>query len=1074
MVPESVTTARPLERKLSRFFQSLWTLVSNEDVASRQQVIKKLASEGGLLRIKELTDTQVAGPPSSHQASPFKDSVVPFFRAISHENVLCSLLLETEVDTIYNFLFGPSGRRAVTLFTFVAQSLQTIVSGENGSADFVALEASLAVLRKIIELNGTAHLLEELHPVVRTISACLDGIPIDGYTALLLRAQQSLRRIQQRLNLGSEIPHSQPVRKKEKRPSATYKVGEELPGALSAKGPRHDNDHADITDIRILPTAQEVQSPRPEYLPVRDPQSWHRPGIHGLLDRQFRLLREDTVGQLRDAVGEEIRRLSQPQGGSGSSKATARGKQATRTVSFDDARILDVELDQRRGIQVVVRFNQPQPCQKLTAAQRREWWANSKRLQQDALLCLCDCENGAIFLSVSDHGKSSGPAPQDSARNLFSNPQHAVIYLSLVDAHVGDLAQIITSYKQQTPPRMSLVEFPGILLPSFYPTLQALQEMSRHGNVPFAEYLLPAGGSGGEAFIPPPAYALPLDFQFDLSSLLTNKARLALSPHERFEIEALQKSSTFDDAQAVALVNALCRSLALIQGPPGTGKSFTGIAIIKALLHNRAAARLGPIVCICYTNHALDQLLEHLVTGGVKQIVRLGSRSKSKLLEPCNLRVIAQQQVKTKPEKHEEWQLLRELDGTASELGAELSELRNCGSGKSLKRYLEENHVRHHNELFGVEEEGFQTVHRDMSKVISNWLVGKTSPKAYQRQRTRTFEVLTRTSVHDMSRPERHSLHQRWLAEITSQARENLCGAFQAYTATKTKLSQCRQEVDLRCLQAAHVIGATTTGLARNLKLLQRVPAKVLVCEEAGEVLEAHTVTALLPHIEHAVLIGDHQQLRPHIQNYELQHDNPRGERYSLDVSLFERLVDPKPVAGSASYDRIPFSVLEIQRRMHPSIAQLVRDTLYPRLQDHASVQEHPEVWGLAKRLFWLDHRELEAGATSPDSMTASHSNAWEVEMTAALVSHLVRQCKYKSDDIAILTPYLGQLQKLRRRMSMSHEIVIDDRDAAELEKEGLDAEPDDDGEKPSGPQKTTLLKTLRIATVDNFQVGFS
>jgi hypothetical protein len=65
--------------------------------------------------------------------------------------------------------------------------------------------------------------------------------------------------------------------------------------------------------------------------------------------------------------------------------------------------------------------------------------------------------------------------------------------------------------------------------------------------------------------------------------------------------------------------------------------------------------------------------------------------------------------------------------------------------------------------------------------------------------------------------------------------------------------------------------------LARNLKLLQRVPAKVLVCEEAGEVLKAHTVTSLLPHIKHAMLIGDHQQLRPHIQNYELQHDNPRG-----------------------------------------------------------------------------------------------------------------------------------------------------------------------------------------------------
>ncbi len=65
-------------------------------------------------------------------------------------------------------------------------------------------------------------------------------------------------------------------------------------------------------------------------------------------------------------------------------------------------------------------------------------------------------------------------------------------------------------------------------------------------------------------------------------------------------------------------------------------------------------------------------------------------------------------------------------------------------------------------------------------------------------------------------------------------------------------------------------------------------------CEEAGEVLEAHTITALLSHIEHSILIGHHQQLRPQTQNHELQHKNPHGEKYFPDVSLFKRLVQPK------------------------------------------------------------------------------------------------------------------------------------------------------------------------------------
>ena len=131
---------------------------------------------------------------------------------------------------------------------------------------------------------------------------------------------------------------------------------------------------------------------------------------------------------------------------------------------------------------------------------------------------------------------------------------------------------------------------------------------------------------------------------------------------------------------------------------------------------------------------------------------------------------------------------------------------------------------------------------------------------------------------------------------------------------------------------------------------------------------------------------------------------------------------------------------------------------------------EYLDVLGFAKRLFWLDHQEPEAG-TDPSRVTStSHSNDFEVDMTAALVSYLIRQGKYRNDDIAVITPYLGQLQKMRRRMGRSYEVVIGDRDTEDLEKEGLDAD-DRDRTKPLALQKTTLPKALRVATVDNFQV---
>ena len=41
--------------------------------------------------------------------------------------------------------------------------------------------------------------------------------------------------------------------------------------------------------------------------------------------------------------------------------------------------------------------------------------------------------------------------------------------------------------------------------------------------------------------------------------------------------------------------------------------------------------------------------------------------------------------------------------------------------------------------------------------------------------------------------------------------------------------------------------------------------------EEAGEVFEAHVLASLAPTVEHLILIGDHEQLRPKPQLYALQ-----------------------------------------------------------------------------------------------------------------------------------------------------------------------------------------------------------
>lgn len=54
--------------------------------------------------------------------------------------------------------------------------------------------------------------------------------------------------------------------------------------------------------------------------------------------------------------------------------------------------------------------------------------------------------------------------------------------------------------------------------------------------------------------------------------------------------------------------------------------------------------------------------------------------------------------------------------------------------------------------------------------------------------------------------------------------------------------------------------------------------------------------------------------------------------------------------------------------------------------------------------------------------------------MTAALVRHIVNQGVYRPEDIAVLTPYLGQLQHLRKALGNAFAIVLNDRDVADLE----------------------------------------
>ncbi|KAK8064422.1 nf-x1 finger and helicase domain containing protein [Apiospora phragmitis] len=1045
-----------------RFFEMAIKLVDGE-VGTSQEMFKTLAQDDGLQIIRALIDQSLPQASSSQdRATLWVAEVEPLLRVITHQRVMGSAVLEQEVFAIYNFLSGIGGRRMKTLYEFIIEFMRSMPAEKPHATQAVPdrisiLELSLCVLSIMLDSNSTNVVRQDFSAIVSQLEPLLDDAASNqGQSHYLeLQARQWLNYIKRRLGVGESLPvcnpQSRPV-----EPITQFVLPKNLPGQLSSTGPRHDNDHTDIEDISILPTPDEIMCAKDEYLPTNRPASFHRPGIIGRLDREFRLLREDTVGQLRDVVRAQLEKMHNTQ-------TTEFRNQRVRSFTYIGAEPMQVDLHRSRGLDILVRFTQP--AKGSGSIGREEWWTHSKRLLPGGLVCVICNDGSTLFCVVSDatvyrSGKAShsddAATVSPKRESLADRADYAYVHLLLADTKQCNVLEAL-GWFQTIGPRQErcLVEFPGVLLPSFQHTLEALQQMSKAPKVPFIDLIAPDQQQSGFIDVPPPQYSTKPDFVFDLS-ILTDGTSLECGPNDPLDPALLSRHSTLDPTQSAALLGSLSKSLALIQGPPGTGKSYTGEKLVQVLLHNKQRAKLGPILCVCYTNHALDQLLEHLVDEGVEQVIRIGSRSKSSRLESLNLRTISKNADRTRSESRSLRSLYRVPQSTWNM------------PYKRVDQFLSiaETNPRYQVELsdVGVDDEGFRAVHHHPQQRMEQWLRGGTVNSATSREAPELLDADLWTMTHE----ERQKLFCHWAHELRGPIIDELQEVYQLWESDIGERNRVAREVDLRCLSEANIVGVTTTGLAKNSDLLRRLPCKVLLCEEAGEVLEAHNLTALLPSVQHAILIGDNLQLKPQIQNFELNSTNPRGAQYSLDVSMFERLVSPP----HDDEQKLPYSTLQTQRRMHPSISELVRSTLYPDLEDGGPVAEYPEVCGMKKRLFWFNHTALEDQALQFDPNSTSHVNSFEIEMTVALVQHLVRQGIYGTDDIAVITPYLGQLLRLRQRMKNLVEISLGDQDVEELKSLDVDDGelPNDTSVQPPTATKTSLLKSVRLATVDNFQ----
>ncbi|NXC00851.1 ZNFX1 protein, partial [Orthonyx spaldingii] len=793
------------------------------------------------------------------------------------------------------------------------------------------------------------------------------------------------------------------------------------------------------------------------------------------LDTHFRLLREDFIRPLREGIMDVLQNLQD--------------RNLTKK-KFDDIRIyLDTRIIAPRctsaGIVYKVQFDTKQ----LKSVQ----WQNSKRLLYGSMVCMSqDHFETFLFATISN---------RDAAELV-----HGIVELCF------DAESRVLLAEVQPSDSFLMVETTAYF-EAYRHVLEGLQK-TQEKDIPFQKYIVECDRQVKE-----PAY-LAEDAAYNLAPLMETSCKeecpdslrsvYILDPGPWRSMEALK----LDESQLQALNLALTKELAIIQGPPGTGKTYVGLKIVQALLTNehiwQSTHQKRPILIVCYTNHALDQFLEGILSFQRGGIVRVGGRSSSECLHKFTLKELRKftyrfdfpdylfteyanimsemQAVERKLlegakrlecttygvlhehylKRHiapQHWaSLMKGLEDTEFYCGSqcsvilewlglnvsvftqnaaentwaenpggqqeeeeegedeakeELLEIPEMADLIEAERVIEDEKIA---DPWRRKEEDDRAVHELASAMLAmkldekeetaqplqetmQWEVTRGQRrKLKQKMRVELRKLDTMTEleanaiqdVWQLDLSSRWRLYRLWLKTYQGFIREDILEHEQQYQEAADRLKELKLEQDLCILNDARIVGMTTTGAAKYRRILQHIKPRIVIVEEAAEVLEAHTITTLSKDCQHLILIGDHQQLQPNANVYDL------AKNFNLEVSLFERLIKVD----------FPFVCLKYQHRMRPEIARLISPHIYQNLENHPSVLKYENIKGVSTNVFFVEHevpeQEIQEGK--------SHQNRHEAHFVVELCKYFLCQ-GYDPSQITILTTYSGQLFCLRKLM---------------------------------------------------------
>lgn len=263
------------------------------------------------------------------------------------------------------------------------------------------------------------------------------------------------------------------------------------------------------------------------------------------------------------------------------------------------------------------------------------------------------------------------------------------------------------------------------------------------------------------------------------------------------------------------------------------------------------------------------------------------------------------------------------------------------------------------------------------------------------------------------------------LTQVFKKSLEDLCTIFQQSVRDRTELPVSARDIILsimkhmkewssehvrtQILNSADVIFSTlcSAGGSAMMKMTKRVDA--LIVDEAAAATEPDMYIPLLHEPSKMLIVGDPKQLPATVISQ-------RAKRMRLDVSLQERLME---------HCNHPFTLLDIQYRMHPAISQFPSAYFYlGRIKDGENVLKRSciNVKSLMSKPYQYCHVTGVECTGSSENSPESLCNPKEGGTVVGIVKHLWKNkggewCN-KSDHLRIITFYQAQVLMLRRKLS--------------------------------------------------------